>query len=360
MLVKDLLNSLNEIAPFILQEEYDNSGLQFGDPDSELNKILLCLDLTQDVVREAKEINANTIISHHPAIFSPLKNIVKSNNPALFEAITNNINLISMHTNFDIAEDGLNDYFLKLLNLKKIKPIIQSKEKIFKLITFVPENYAENVRSALFESGTGHIGNYSECSFNTKGIGTFKPLNEASPFIGKKFIREYVDEVKIEVIVKERDLNKALAKLREAHPYEEPAIDIFETKFEKNYGIGAIAKLEEKAKLKDFVSYIKERADISYVRLIGNEEKLISNVAVCTGACSSVIPYLQNVDLFITGDISYHTALSLSEKGITALDIEHFETEKFFKSALKEKLDKLLKNIEIVPSRKEKSPFSIL
>jgi len=361
MKVKELLNNLNEIAPFLLQESYDNSGLQFGDLEAEVSKILLALDLTEETVNEAKEFDTNVIITHHPVFFRPVKNIEKTESKSVYEAITNKLNVISFHTNFDMAEGGLNDFFVNLLGLKKIKPVIPSSEKIYKVITFVPEEYVEKVRAALFDSGAGHIGNYSECSFNTEGTGTFKPLKESHPFIGEKEERTYVKETKVEVIARERDLSQVLDSLRKAHPYEEPAIDVFETLFDKKYGIGAIGELKESMQLVDFIKFFKEKTNSKYVRLIGNIDKTISKVAVCTGACSSIFEnLLGKVDLFITGDISYHTALAIKGRNLPTIDVEHFETEKFFKQALFEKLSKFVEPSSIMLSSKEESPFTLL
>jgi len=360
MKLKELLAILNEISPFLLQEEYDNSGLQFGDLESDTGNILLALDLTKDVIKEAKELNVKTIITHHPVIFKPVKSIEKSKNEPLFYAITSNINIVSFHTNFDIAESGLNDYFINLLNLKKIKPIVESKEKVYKVVTYVPEEYAEKVRNAMFEGGAGHIGNYDECSFNSLGTGTFRPLPNANPFIGTKNIRELVNEVKIEVVARERNLQSVLSNLRKAHPYEEPAIDVFEILFEKNYGIGAIGILDQEQSVSDFISNFKKKTNTNYVRYIGDMNAKISKIAVCTGSCGSLFEYLSDIHLFITGDIGYHTALAMKERGLNVLDVEHFETEKFFKEALFERLKNYIDLRLIKLSTVEKSPFYLI
>lgn len=361
MKVRELLHILDEIAPFFLQEDYDNSGLQFGDLDSEVHNILIALDLQKGVVEEAKTIGAKTIITHHPVIFKAIKSIERSKNEAFFDAITHGINIISFHTNFDIAENGLNDYFLNLLSIKKEKPIIQSKEKIYKVVTYVPKDFAEKVRIAMFESGAGHIGNYDECSFNIEGIGTFRPLEKAHPFIGERNKREFVSEVRVEVVVRERDLTKVLSKLRQSHPYEEPAIDVFEILFEKNEGIGAIGTLDEEQEVSNFIKLFKEKTNTSYVRYIGDVNTKISKVAVCTGACGSIFEsVINNADLFITGDIGYHTALAIKERGLNVLDVEHFETEKFFKQALFERLKNYIDPSTIKLSNSEKSPFNLI
>ncbi|BAL81218.1 Nif3-like dinuclear metal center hexameric protein [Caldisericum exile] len=361
MKVRELLGILNEIAPFFLQEDYDNSGLQFGDLEADVSNILIALDLQKSIVEEAKTLGIRTIITHHPVIFKAIKNIERSKNEAFYEAITNGINIISFHTNFDIAENGLNDYFLNLLGIKKEKPIIQSKEKVYKVVTYVPKDFEEKVRIAMFESGAGHIGNYDECSFNIEGIGTFRPLENANPFIGERNKRESVSEVRIEVVVRERELLKVLSKLKQSHPYEEPAIDVFEILFDKNEGIGAIGTLENEEDILSFIKTFKEKTNTSYARYIGDINAKISKVAICTGACGSVYENLtNNVQLFITGDIGYHTALAMKERKLNVLDVEHFETEKFFKQALFERLKNYIDPSTIKLSNSEKSPFYLI
>lgn len=363
MKVKDILNKIDSFSPFFLQEDFDNSGLQFGDPKEEVSKIVVALDLTKNVIAETLKAKANLIITHHPAIFTPIKNITSKDNPVLLFALRNNLNVISAHTNYDLSKDGLNDYVANLLSIEKIRPIIRSKEKIYKFATYVPIQFAKKVRDAIFETGAGRIGNYSETSFNFNGIGTYKPLEGAKPFIGKKGKREEVNEVKIETLVKERDLQNVLNAIKTTHPYEEPAFDIYEILLETDEGIGLLGVIEKEMQINDFIKHIKNKLALNQVRLIVGRNTKIKKVALCTGSGGSLIDEVnkQNVDLFITGDINYHQALHSREIGLNIIDIEHFHTEKFFIDALTEKLVKagINKNL-IIKSKSEVSPFVIL
>lgn len=362
MKVKDILNIIDSFSPFFLQEDFDNSGLQFGDPDEEVTRILIALDLTKGVVAEALKSKANLIITHHPAIFNPLKNIISTENPVLLFALRNKINVISAHTNYDLSKDGLNDYVVNLLAITKIKPIIRSKEKTYKFATYVPLKFAEKVRKTIFESGAGRIGNYSEASFNLKGTGTFKPLEGAKPFIGKKDKREEVDEVKIETIIRERDIQNVLSAMKKAHPYEEPAFDIYEILLEANEGIGLLGEIQKEMQINDFIKHIKKKLGINQIRLIKGRTTKIKKVALCTGSGGSLIEEVnkQNADVFITGDINYHQALHSREIGLNIIDVEHFETEKFFTESLSEKLEKKhIRKDLIIKSKIEVSPFEI-
>jgi dinuclear metal center YbgI/SA1388 family protein len=274
MRVKNLLNNLDNIAPFFLQESFDNSGIQFADLDAPVTKILLSLDVTQDVLSEALENKANLIITHHPLLFSPLKQITKQKNPLFFKIITNKISLLAMHTNYDLAEKGLNDYVANLLGIKKISPLQSSSEKIFKFAVYVPIQHGDKVSRAIFEAGAGKIGKYTETSFNIDGKGTFKPMEGTNPFIGKIGKREEVQEIKIETVVAERDLDSVIQAMKDNHPYEEPAYDIYELKTKPSYGIGIFGEIDRKAEISKFSLEVKNRLQAHYIRLIkSNEQK---------------------------------------------------------------------------------------
>jgi len=363
MKVKNLLNNLDRIAPFFLQESFDNSGIQFADLDAPITKILLSLDATQGVLDEAIANKANLIITHHPLLFSPLKQITKQKNPLLFKAITNKINLLAMHTNYDLAEGGLNDYVANLLGIKKISPLQGSSEKIFKFAVYVPSQYADKVSRAIFEAGAGKIGKYTETSFNISGKGTFKPTEGTNPFIGKIGERENVEEIKIETVVAERDLDSVVQVMKDNHPYEEPAYDIYELKTKPSYGIGLFGGIDKEIEISKFSLEVKNKLQSHYIRLIKSNERKIKRVALCTGSGGSLLEQVnnKNADLYITGDITYHVALRAKELGLNVLDIEHFDTEKFFGEALYNQLIKLgiPQNI-LIKSKKMESPYEIL
>ena len=363
MKVKNLLNNLDKIAPFFLQESFDNSGIQFADLDAPITKILLSLDVTQGVLDEAIEKKANLIIAHHPLLFSPLKQITRQKNPLLYQVITGQINLMAMHTNYDLAEGGLNDYVANLLGIKKISPIRGSSEKIFKFAVYVPTQYADKVGRAIFGAGAGKIGKYTETSFNIAGQGTFKPMEESNPFIGKIGGKEEVQEIKIETVAAERDLESVVQAMKDAHPYEEPAYDIYELKTKPSCGIGLFGEIDKEVEISKFSLEVKNRLRARYVRLIKSNNRKIKRVALCAGVGSSLLEQVgrKNVDLYITGDITYHVALRAKELGLNVLDIEHFDTEKFFVEALSNQLIELgiPQNI-LIKSKKMESPYEIL
>ena len=363
MKIKNLLNNLNKIAPFFLQESFDNSGIQFADLDAPVIKILLSLDVTQGVLDEALENKVNLIIAHHPLLFSPLKQITKQKNPLLFKIITNKINLLALHTNYDLAENGLNDYLANLLGIKKITPLQSSSEKTFKFGVYVPVQHVDKVSRAIFKAGAGKIGRYTETSFNIAGKGTFKPMEGTNPFIGKIGEKEEVQEIKIETVVTERDLDSVIQAMKNAHPYEEPAYDVYELKTKPSSGIGLLGEVDNQLGLTEFCCWAKEKLQARYVRLIKSNEQKIKKVALCTGGGGSLLEQVinLNVDLYITGDITYHTALRAKELGLNVLDVEHFDTEKFFVEALHEQLIKFgIPKDMLIKSKKMGSPYQLM
>jgi len=363
MKVKNLLNNLDKIAPFFLQESFDNSGIQFADLDAPVTKILLSLDVTQGVLNEALENKANLIIVHHPLLFSPLKQITKQKNPLLFKIITNKINLLAMHTNYDLAKNGLNDYVANLLGIKKISPLQKSMEKIFKFAVYVPVKYADKVSQALFDAGAGKIGNYSETSFHIAGQGTFKPMEGTNPFIGKIGKKETVSEIKIETVVSERNLKSVERAMKLAHPYEEPAYDIYEILNQPTYGIGLWGIIDNVVTLEEFALWTKKKLKAKYARLIQSNTREIKKVALCTGGGNSLLEHASHldIDVYITGDISHHHALRARELGLNVLEVEHFDTEKFFVQSIYDQLIATGFSKEmLVKSKKMASPYRLL
>lgn len=362
MKIRELIDVIDVFAPFFLQQDFDNSGVQYADLDGNIDKILICLDVTFEIIEEAVKQNCNTILSHHPIFFKPITNITRQESPIAFQLAHHHLNSIAVHTNYDLAENGLNDYVGKILGLKKIDCLEPSSEKIFKLALYVPEKYREGLLNSLFKAGAGNIGNYDETSFTFSGKGTFKPLEGAKPFIGKTGKRELVDETKIETVFRERDFNKIIEAIYENHPYEEPAYDIYQLKTNTESGIGLIATAAWEQTLTDFVKNIKNILNIPYLRIVQANNKKVKTIALCTGSGGSLIDqaYQKKADILITGDVKHHEALRAKEIGLNIIDIEHFYTEKYFVPAISEQLieAQVPKDI-LIASKKMNSPFQL-
>ena len=333
MKIVELISVIEKYAAPELQEEYDNAGLITGNASWHCIGVLCALDVTTAVISEAKKKNCNLIIAHHPVIFRGLKKINGKNyvEQVVIEAIKNDIAIYAAHTNLDNIVLGVNGMMAKKLGLKN-SSILQPKNKLLRrLITFAPVDKAEHVRHAVFAAGAGHIGNYSECSFNSEGTGTFKAGQGANPYVGEVGEQHHEKETKIEIVYPFYLENQVVKALVDHHPYEEAAYDIF-TMDNVHFGIGAgvIGELEEAKDEKDFLKFIKEKFKTEGIRHTALQGKPVKKIAVCGGAGSFLIKAAiqKGADVFITADVKYHEFFDAKGKLLLA-DIGHYESEQF-------------------------------
>ncbi|QEK12340.1 Nif3-like dinuclear metal center hexameric protein [Crassaminicella thermophila] len=344
-----VINIIETIAPPYLAENWDNVGFQIGDYNKNVNRILVCLEVTQKVIDEAITKNIDMIICHHPLIFKAIKN-VRTNNEIgnmIYRLIKHDIVLYCVHTNLDIVYGGTNDVLAELLNIVDTQPLIKiDKEKYYKLVVYVPKSHVEDVRDAICSAEAGHIGNYSYCTFQTEGIGTFKPLEGTNPFIGSKGKIEKVSEYKLETIVAKEKLNNAIKKMLEAHPYEEVAYDIIPLYNQTDkHGLGRVGKLMKPMTLSVFCEEIKSKLKMKSIRFVGDINKKIQKIGLCTGSGAEFIydAYKKGCDCYITGDVKYHDAQYAIGLGIAVIDAGHFETENLVCEPLLNNLKKMIK-----------------
>ncbi len=343
MKIRDIIRIIEKIAPVCYQENYDNSGLQIGSPENEVTSVLICLDINEAVVDEAISAGANFIISHHPLIFSGIKNITGKSyiERIIIKAITNNISIYSSHTSLDNSALGVNKIIADKLGLKDAEILDPKSSLLYKVVVFVPVDHLENVREAMFLAGAGEIGNYDNCSFSTSGDGTFKANEKANPFVGQRELLHSEKESRLEMIVPLSSKENVIKNMLQAHPYEEVAYDIF--KLENKYndvGSGMIGNLENEMPAKDFALYLKEHFDIDTVKCAFPEDKKIKRVALCGGSGSFLInkAISAGADCFITGEIKYHDYLDFYER-IALYEIGHYDSEKFTMELLKNLLN---------------------
>lgn len=328
----EIIKYLEEWAPKGIAWDKDNVGLQFGNPEIKIKNILLSLDLSDAVIEDAIENNCNFIITHHPVLYHPLKNLDFSRNQTALmiqKLIKNDITLYSAHTNLDFTRHGVSYQLAKRLNLKQIRFLKTLTGNQIKLAVFVPVSHLNNVAKVIHQSGGGIIGDYSNCSFRTKGTGTFKGSQESNPVVGKKGITEFVEEIRLEVLVDQWKLDQVISALKKAHPYEEVAYDIYTLKNDNvNYGTGAIGKLEPTMSPREFLNFISSKLKIANFRFTKGRKKKIQFVAVCGGSCGELIDEVicQNADAFITADLKYHSFRDAEGK-ILLIDAGHYETE---------------------------------
>ncbi len=331
MKIIDIIEFFEQVIPLDFQENYDNGGLQLGNPQKELTKALITLDITENVLDEAIENKCNLIISHHPLIFHALKKITGSNSieRIIEKAIKSDICIYCSHTALDNNINGLNTFIAEKIGLKNIRILEPVKSILKKLIVFCPVDHAEKVRMAMFSAGAGHIGNYDACSFNINGTGSFRANEQANPFVGKLHELHYEPEVRIEVIFPGHISNRIIKAMLASHPYEEVAYDIYPLDNEyHNAGSGIIGDLENEIPFTEFITFIKDFFKTACIRFNQTDKKVIQKVAFCGGSGSFLTKtsIKNNADIFVTADIKYHDFFN--DKIILA-DIGHFESEYF-------------------------------
>lgn len=333
MKVKDIAALIEGVAPREFQESYDNAGLAVGSPTMEVTGVVVCLDVSEQVVEEAISLGANMVVSHHPVIFSGLKTITGKNavERIVLKAIQNNIALYAAHTNLDSVWGGVNDKLSRVLGLTNRKILSPLKGQLVKVATFIPISHANAVRSAMFAAGAGAIGNYDCCSFNFSGEGSFRPQEGAKPFVGELGKVHFESEVQVEVICTRLVLSGVIKALVKAHPYEEPAYDIIPLENEyAQVGLGMIGDLDFPMDEADFLAYVKRKLGAKLLRYSNPTGKQVRRVAVCGGSGASFtrLAAAQQADAYVTGDIKYHDFIDAQDK-LLLVDAGHFETERF-------------------------------
>lgn len=364
MTVHSVCKLIEEIAPLALQENYDNAGLLVGSPQMEVNSILLCIDITEEVIDEAIQKKCNLIISHHPLIFGGIKNITGQNEVqrCIIKAIKNDIAIYAAHTNIDNVLQGVNGKIAEKIGLQNISILQPKQNQLCKLVTFVPGEHAAIVRSALFNAGAGHIGNYDSCSYNIEGYGTFRANEDANPYVGKVGEIHSEAEVRIEVILPVYLQHQVVKKLIEAHPYEEPAYDILPLRNAwTQVGAGVVGELTIPQDEKDFLFSLKNIFNIPVIKHTRFLAKKIKRVAVCGGSGSSFLKdaISSQADIFISGDFKYHEFFNAENKILIA-DIGHYESEQFTKEVFYEIITKKMPTFAIQISSISTNPINYL
>jgi dinuclear metal center YbgI/SA1388 family protein len=324
-----VIQLFEEWAPKHIAMPDDKIGLQLGTLQKDITGVLTALDVTEAVVDEAIRLGANLIVAHHAIIFRPLSHL-QTDTPAgrLYEKLLkHDIAVYIAHTNLDVAAGGVNDMLAEALGITVTGHLEDvHTEKLKKLVVFVPESHHEDVLQALFKAGAGWIGNYSHCSFNIPGTGTFLPQEGAQPFLGEPGKLERAQEVRVETIVPESAERRVVQAMLKAHPYEEVAYDLYPVDLKgRTVGIGRIGTLKEPATLERFAAAAKQALDVPYVRVVGDLRREVRKVAVLGGSGGRYVRRAQfaGADVLVTGDIDYHTAHDALAAGMAIIDAGH-------------------------------------
>ena len=364
MKIKEIVSALERFAPLPLQDGFDNAGLQIGLTDAEATGALLCLDVTEAVLDEAIALGFNLVIAHHPLIFKGYKSITGRDyvERCILKAIKNDLVIYAAHTNLDNAPGGVNFKIAEKIGLKNVRVLEAKENALVKLVTFVPSAQAEEVRKALFSAGCGCIGNYDSCSYNQEGEGTFRAQEGTHPFCGKTGELHTEKEVRIETVLPAYRKAGAVKALIAAHPYEEPAFDIYPLQNTwSQAGAGVIGELEAPETESEFLKRIKKIFEVECLRhnkLTGRE---IQTVALCGGAGAFLMPLAirNRADVFITGEIKYHDYFG-HESDILLAEIGHYESEQYTKDIFYTIIRDLFPNFAVQLTKVNTNPIKYM
>jgi dinuclear metal center YbgI/SA1388 family protein len=362
--VKEICSFLDKAIPLSYQANYDNAGVQIFSGDRETESALLSIDITGEVLEEAVSLGCGLIITHHPLIFFPIRKITGKSETEriIIKAIKNNISVYSAHTNLDSAPSGVSWKMAEKLSLKNIKVLAPMKNRLMKLVTWVPESHIEKVRSALFGAGAGVIGNYDRCSFNATGYGTYRGNESTRPFAGQTGTEHHEEEIRLETILQTHMKDDVVKALLSSHPYEEVAYDIFMLENEFNAaGEGCVGELDNEMTELDLLLKLSEVFGSKGIRHSPLLKRSVKRVAMCGGAGSAYIgdAIRSGADVYITGDVKYHDFGAVAGEILLA-DIGHFESEKFSTEIIYDLIIKKFPTFALRFSEKNTNPINYL
>ena len=364
MKLAELCHYLDAAIPLSFQEGYDNSGLQVGFAEHEISAALLTIDITEEVIDEAIKKGCNLVISHHPLIFNSIKKITGQSytERILARAIKDDIAIYSAHTNLDNVEFGVSRKMALKLNLKNVKVLEPLKNRLLKLVTFIPESHLEKVRTALFEAGAGVIGNYDQCGFTVAGKGSFRAGDKANPFVGEPRKIHFENEIRLETVLFSHLKAKVIKALIAAHPYEEVAFDLYPLDNDNiETGMGCIGEFDQPMSEVDFLDLFSSVFDARSVRYSKLTGRPVKNVALCGGSGAALIgnAISSGADAFVTADIKYHNFFDADNK-ILLVDAGHFESEKFTTEILYDLIIKNFPKFAVLFSETNTNPINHL
>lgn len=382
--VRDFVAAMESIAPVGLAQNWDNVGLLVGDPNAPMRRVLLCIDLTRNVVEEAIKTHCEVVMAYHPPIFKAITSLRADStgtDAAIFHCIANGIAVYSTHTAFDAAAGGTNESMAACCGIDQTEPLeyvddphcggtrradvagqagteVSGSAHQHKIVVFVPASEADDVANAMFQAGAGHIGSYSNCSYRTEGLGTFIGSDATNPTIGKKGRMEFIDEMRLESIVSSRVLPAVISAVRAAHSYDEPAFDVYPLTPHPVRGIGRVGALRKPIALEALARKLKRATSAMCVQVIGPKEALLERAIIVVGAAGS-LPFklkLTERDVIITGEIRHHDALTIRRLGCSAIALGHWASERPAMDSLAKTLEQML-SLSVQVSEADCDPF---
>ncbi|HOI55121.1 MAG TPA: Nif3-like dinuclear metal center hexameric protein [Phycisphaerae bacterium] len=360
--VRDVLAVIDRAAPLALQESWDNCGLLVGDPAASVTRLLVALDHTEAVVKEARRLKAELLVTHHPLFLPPLKRLCPDTHDGriALDLAAAGVALIAAHTNYDAARDGLNDILARSLGLMDTVPLVPAAvTRATKLVVFVPPGDLDRVERAAFDAGAGHIGQYSQCSFRVSGSGTFLGGESTHPAVGTRGRRQQVDELRVETVVPTNRVAEVAAAVRAAHSYETPALDLYPLDVAaEGAGLGRAGKLVKAVALKTFVDRVRRALGAKTVEVVGSLKGNLERAAVLGGAGGDYWPQAlaAGAQVLVTGEMKHHERLAAVDAGMVAIVAGHYATEHPAVAGLAKLLRAALPDVKVQASAAEKNP----
>jgi dinuclear metal center YbgI/SA1388 family protein len=362
----NVLEILEQLAPLSLAESWDNVGLLLGSSEGEVTRILICLTLTPDVAAEAVETGSQLVVTHHPVLFKPVQRVTADTveGRTLLELARHNVSVYSSHTAWDNAPLGINQQLAELLELTDVRPLRpQPVPDHVKIITCVPNEQLAAVQQALWMAGAGELGNYHHCSYVLQGEGTFFGSDAANPAVGQAGRLERVAEARLEVICPVAQLAGALAALRQAHPYEEPAIDVYPLQplGTSSLGSGRAGTLSAPLPLKDLAARIGECLPDARVEMIGDQAASIASLGIACGAAAEFWNDAQRAgcQALLTGEARFHDAIAVRDAGFAMILAGHYATERLGMERMAQLLAERCPGVTVTASDDERDPLGV-
>jgi dinuclear metal center YbgI/SA1388 family protein len=361
--VAEVARWLDEFAPQSLAEAWDNVGLLWGDPAAEVGRVMTCLTVTPRTAREAIEDRAELIVSHHPVLFRPVKRVRADDRETgmLWELARAGVSIASPHTAFDNTQGGINDGLAGRLGLLDVEPLRPSPASAsFKIVVFAPRESREAILSAAFAAGAGKIGAYDECSFTGSGLGTFFGTEGSQPAVGRSGRRESVRERRVELLCPSSELAAVLGAIRAAHPYEEPATDIYPLHpSASTLGAGRIGRLAEMMTLGAFAESVAKTLEVRGMQVVGPADRRVERVAIVCGAGDDFLgdAARRRAEVLLTGEARFHRALEAEAIGIGLVVAGHHATERPGVEDLAVRISAAFPSVTVWPSRREADPL---
>ena len=363
MKVREIAAVLGELAPLELAADWDNVGLLLGDESARARTLMLCIDLTAEVLVEASRKKVDMVMAYHPVIFKPVGRITAEASPVLWQAARKGVAVYSMHTALDAAAGGTNDTLAEMLELRDVRPLEPAEAAAeCKVVTFLPAGDVSAVSEAAFAAGAGQIGQYSQCAFRSEGVGQLRGGQESSPTVGRAGRLEQVEEIRLEMIAPAGAVEAVRAAIASAHSYEEPPVDVYPLLGQAGeLGMGRVGRLARPIKLPTLIGRVKQGLGVAGLMQAGPTDGKVATVAVSAGSAGGMwkAALAAGADAYLTGEMRHHDALAAAAAGLAVLCVGHSNSERITLGKLARRLAGMLDGVKVMTSATDRDPFTI-